>query len=146
MPAIEPGWDAFLAGAAAYTDMRAASAEPFLFLLDVVAPPLPWPTVVAPTLVRSCSRARLCRRSALAQMCTPARARANQRGQGRSFGPFSLAPDLAMTLPPARRTAMALTMEICLTHEAAGERSAIFVADPCMPRHRSSHTPARVCA
>jgi hypothetical protein len=39
MPAIEPGWDAFLAGAAAFTNARASSADPSLFLLGAVAPP-----------------------------------------------------------------------------------------------------------
>jgi hypothetical protein len=46
-------------------------------------------------LVRSRSRVHLCRHTALVQLCTPACACANQRGQGRAFG---------LSLFPLRRT------------------------------------------
>jgi hypothetical protein len=87
MPTFEPGWDAFLVGAAAYSVARAPFCRPFLISFRRRSAT----AVVAPTLVHSCSRVRLCRHTALVQLCTPARACANQRGQGRAFG-LSLLP------------------------------------------------------
>jgi hypothetical protein len=97
-----------------------------------------------PAPARSHSRTRPWRLTALAQLCTLAHTRPSWRGLGRTFGYFSLAPDLATILRPCWSRRHGLAMENCLAHTAAGEWSTLLglsrarlTADPCAHPHAS---------
>jgi hypothetical protein len=97
MLAFEPGWDASLPGAATYTDARAPFCQSILASFSRRRAT----AVVASTPARSRSRMRLCDHTRHHVATHPARVRACQGGQGRAFGPFSLAPDLTGRLSAA---------------------------------------------
>jgi hypothetical protein len=97
MLAFEPGWDASLAGVAAYTDACAPFCQSLLASFSRRSAT----TVVASTPTRSRSRMRLCGHTHHRVATHLAHARACQGGQGWAFGPFSLAPDLTGRLSAA---------------------------------------------
>jgi hypothetical protein len=145
MSAFEPGWEAFSCRCHCQLH-RARVVALFCFLV-------PWTAMScvaapdhrrgpAPARSRSCTCP--CRLAALAQSCTPARARPSRRGPSRTFGSFSLAPDLTTMLRPCLPRRHGLAMEDCLAHAAAGEWSALLglsrarlTADPCAHPHAS---------
>jgi hypothetical protein len=145
MPAFKPGWEVFSCRCCCQLQ-RARVVALFRFLV-------PWaamPCVAAPghrrgpAPARSRSCTRLCRLAAPVQLCTPARARPSRRGPCRTFGPFSLAPDLATTLRPCSPCRHGLSMGDCLAHATAGEWSALLglyrarlTAEPCAHPHAS---------
>jgi hypothetical protein len=143
MPAIEPGWDDFLAGAAAFTNARAICL-PFLPLLAVVCHHRPGRRH-GPTPARSRSRARPCRHVALAQTCTPARARPSREGEAGSLALF-LVTDLATMLRSCWPRRHGLMVKTCFAHAVAEKGTSSFLVGECTPRHRPSLPHTRVCA
>jgi hypothetical protein len=91
---------------------------------------------VAPTPARSRSRARLCRHDALAQLCNPHACTLTREVKVGPLAIFPLRRTSPGRCPPDHRTAMAIAMEVYFMHAAAGERSTIYLAVQCMPRHR----------
>jgi hypothetical protein len=132
MPAIEPDWDDFLAGAAALTDMRARHSPTKPSPSSRRVPRRPGRRC-DPTPARSCSRARPCGHVALAQACTPARARPSSEGEAGPLALF-LVPDLdvaylSVASPWPRR-------ESFLRARGHREGSAVLLVSECTPRHR----------
>jgi hypothetical protein len=116
---------------------------PFLVLLAVVCHHRPGRRR-GPTRARSHSHARPCRHAALAQTCTPARARPSREGEAGPLALF-LAPDLATMLRPCRPHRHGLTVEACFAHAVAEKGTPSFLVGECTPRHRPSLPHTRLC-
>jgi hypothetical protein len=145
MPAFEPGWEVFSCRCCCQLH-RVRVVTLFRFLV-------PWAAIscvaapghrCGPVSAHSRSCMHPSRLAALARLCTPARAHPSRRGPGRTFGPFSLAPDLATTLHPCSPRRHGLAMKDSLAHMVTGEWSALLglsrarlTADPCAHPHAS---------